>query len=183
MRRWRRPGLKTVILTDSSKVALDARCPDPAAATLRSKLAAFAARAEINGVVVDVAGDARVSALKQQAANNPACPFAKNLVAEEIKGIVDSYRANPLQYVVIVGNDDAIPFFRSPDQSVLGQESGYVPPVQSNSAVRGEPAPRLRAEPGRVRLEDHASRCRGTTFRCRGSRSAAWSRPRPRSPG
>ena len=43
------------------------------------------------------------------------------------------YRANPLQYVVIVGNDDAIPFFRSPDQSGLGQESGYVPPVQSNS--------------------------------------------------
>ena len=66
-------------------------------------------------------------------ANNPACPFAKNLVAEEIKGIVDTYRANPLQYVVIVGNDDAIPFFRSPDQSAIGQESGYVPPVQSNS--------------------------------------------------
>jgi hypothetical protein len=55
------------------------------------------------------------------------------LVAEEIKGIVDSYRSNPLQYVVIVGNDDAIPFFRSPDQSVIGQESGYVPPVSSNS--------------------------------------------------
>ena len=75
----------------------------------------------------------RVKALRQQAANNPACPFAKNLVAEEIKGIVDAYRANPLQYVVLVGNDDAIPFFRSPDQSAIGQESGYVPPVQSNS--------------------------------------------------
>src|SRR4029077_20268906 len=45
----------------------------------------------------------------------------------------DAYRTDPLRYVVIVGNDDAIPFFRSPDESAIGQESGYVPPVQSNS--------------------------------------------------
>jgi YVTN family beta-propeller protein len=126
-------GLKTVMLTDSSVVALDATLPEPDGATLRTKLAAFAQRSEVGGVVVDVAGDARVSALKQQAANNAACPFAVNLVAQEIKGIVDSYRANPLQYVVIVGNDAAIPFFRSPDESTLGQEVDYVPPVQSNS--------------------------------------------------
>ncbi len=127
-------GLKTVILTDSSRLALDDMLVIPGGGTLRDKLAAFAARAEVKGVVVDVAGDARVSALKTQAANNPACPFAKNLVAQEIKGIVDSYRANDLRYVVIVGNDDTIPFFRSPDTSGLGDESGYVPPVQSNSA-------------------------------------------------
>ncbi len=126
-------GLKTVILTDSSKVALDLALPGPSGDTLRAKLSALAGRGEVSGVVVDVSNDDHVKALRQQAANNPACPFAKNLVAEEIKGIVDSYRTNPLQYVVIVGNDDAIPFFRSPDQSGLGQESGYVPPVQSNS--------------------------------------------------
>ena len=84
-------------------------------------------------MVIDVASDGRVGALRQQAANNPACPYAKNLVAEEFKGIVDAYRANPLQYVVLVGNDDAIPFFRSPDKSAIGKESGYVPPVESNS--------------------------------------------------
>ena len=126
-------GLKTVFLTDSSMVALDATLPEPDGATLRDKLAAFAQRSEVSGVLVDVAGDARVSALKRQAANNPACPFAVNLVAQEIKGIVDSYRANPLQYVVIVGNDAAIPFFRSPDESALAQEVDFVPPVQSNS--------------------------------------------------
>ena len=126
-------GLKTVIVTDSSRVALDAALPGPAGATLRNKLSAFATRSEVSGVVVDVAGDDRVRALRLQASNNPNCPFAKNLVAEEIKGIIDSYRSNPLQYVVIVGSDDAIPFFRSPDQSAIGPESGYVPPVQSNS--------------------------------------------------
>ena len=120
-------GIATVILTDSSKVSLT---------TLGAKLTAFASRPEIDGVVIDVAGDARVAALKQQAATHSACPFAQNLVAEEIKGIVDSYRpANPgLRYVVIAGGDDAIPFFRYPDQSLLGQESGYVPPVRSDSA-------------------------------------------------
>ena len=122
------PGIKTIILTDSSKLVDNG--------TLAGKLAAFAGRSEINGVVVDVAGDIRVGQLKLQAANNPSCPFATNLVAEEIKGIVDSYRANNpgLRYVVIAGNDSAIPFFRYPDQSLLGQESGYVPPVASNSA-------------------------------------------------
>jgi hypothetical protein len=125
-------GRKTVVLTDSSTTSMDDPLPLPGG-PLRRKLADFAARTDVSGVVVDVAGDARVTALKQQAANNPACPFAKNLVAEEIKRIVDTYRANPLRYVVIVGNDQAIPFFRSPDQSMLGQESGFVPPVQSNS--------------------------------------------------
>ena len=127
-------GLNTVILADSSKVPLDESLAIPGGGTLREKLATFAARPDIKGVLVDVAGDTRVAQLKKQAADNPACPFAKNLVAEEIKGIVDSYRTNPLQYVVIVGNDDSIPFFRSPDLAELGQESSYVPPVQSNTA-------------------------------------------------
>ena len=126
-------NLQTVIVADSSRTPLDATLNLPGGGTLRDKLATFAKRAEVAGVVVDVAGDARVQALKSQAANNPACPFAKNLVAQEIKGIVDAYRANPLRYVVIVGNDDAIPFFRTPDESGLGEESGYVPPVESNS--------------------------------------------------
>ena len=126
-------GLATVILTDSSRLALGTTVPG--GGTLASKLASFAARPEIDGVVVDVASDPRVTALKQQAASNAACPFAQNLVAEEIKDIVDSYRpANPgLRYVVIAGDDNAIPFFRYPDQSLLGQESGYVPPVRSDS--------------------------------------------------
>jgi uncharacterized delta-60 repeat protein len=127
-------GLKTVIVTDSSKVALDSTLPGPAGVTLRDKLATLASRSEVLGVLVDVKDDARVKALREQAAANPACPFAKNLLAEEIKNIIDAYRANPLQYVVLVGNDDAIPFFRSPDQAGLAPESGFVPPVESNSS-------------------------------------------------
>ncbi len=39
-----------------------------------------------------------------------------------------------VDYVVIVGPDDVIPFFRYPDASGLGPESGYVPPVLDTSA-------------------------------------------------
>ena len=125
-------SLKTVILTDSVGVA-----PVVSDRTmLLGKLDALRVRSEVSGTIVDVAGDARVQWLKTQAAANPFCPYAMNLVAEEIKGIVDSYRANNpgLRYVVIAGNDDAVAFFRYPDQSRLGEEANYVPPVKPDSA-------------------------------------------------
>jgi hypothetical protein len=126
-------GYKTVILTDSS------RLPGTAAdkSTLQSKLTAFAARSDVQGAIVDLAGDSRVGALNAQADANSACPFAKNLVAGAIKDIVDAYRAantSSLQYVVILGDDDVVPFFRYPDESLLGDESGYVPPLASTTA-------------------------------------------------
>ena len=133
----RSPGpanINSVILTDSTKVALNTLVTS---VTLLSKLQAFAARTDIKGAIVDVAGDARVNTLKIQAAAHTDCPYATNLVAEEIKTIVDSYRGiqNPgLRYVVIVGNDGAIPFFRYPDETLIGQESNYDPPVQSDHA-------------------------------------------------
>jgi hypothetical protein len=129
-------GYKTIVLTDSSKVDLNTALPG--GGTLAAKLQAFVARPEVAGVLVDVAGDARVGQLKQQAQDpaNILCPYATNLVAEEIKSIVDTYRPNNpgLRYVVVAGNDSVIPFFRYPDQSLLGQESGYVPPLKSQSA-------------------------------------------------
>jgi hypothetical protein len=95
-----------VILTDSR------RSPDAAldAAGRCGKLAAFAARRS--------PGDRRRRPRRPRqrslgaAAANAACPFATNLVAEEIKGIVDSPgpESRP-KYVVIAGNDAAIPFF------------------------------------------------------------------------
>ncbi len=103
--------------------------------TLQSKLATLAARPEVAGVVVDVGQDARVAAANAQADAHPTCPYAKNLVAEAVKAVSDRYwDKNPLAYIVIVGNDDVIPFFRHPDQAMLANESGYVPPVRDNTA-------------------------------------------------
>jgi hypothetical protein len=103
--------------------------------TLAARLATFAARPEVAGVVVDLGADGRISALNAQADANKSCPYAKNLLAGAIKDVVDSYRAaNPLQYVVIAGADDIVPFFRYPDATLLGNEKGYVPPVLDSSA-------------------------------------------------
>ncbi len=102
--------------------------------TMDQQLTALAARPEVAGKVLDVSTDARVAAAYQQADAHPACPYAENLVAQAIKGIVDQYRAiNPLEYVVIVGNDGTIPFFRYPDQALLASEKNYVPPVLDNT--------------------------------------------------
>ena len=102
------------------------------------KLLAFAARPEVAGVVVDLSQPqySRVGLLNDQADAKAGCPYAKNLVAGAIKDIVKAYRAggNPLRYIVLVGPDGAIPFFRYPDETLLGPESDYVPPVASSSA-------------------------------------------------
>jgi CSLREA domain-containing protein len=122
---------QTIILTDLARMAGTAA----EKATLSAQLAAFAARPEVAGVMVDLAADARVTAANVQADAYPACPYAKNLVADTIKEIVDGYWAlNPLQYVVILGNDATIPFYRYPDLALLANENNYVPPVRDNTA-------------------------------------------------
>jgi hypothetical protein len=123
------PGTaKNVILTDSTRLT-----PTPALSTDLASLAAAT-----NGVVVDVSKSPRVVALNAQAdqAQFKSCPYAKNLVAQAIRDIVNTYRnsSNGLQYVTIIGGDSVIPFFRYADTAGLGPESGYVPPVLGTSA-------------------------------------------------
>ena len=125
-------SLKTLILTYPTLV--------PGTQAERDVLAtrfAAGARSEVAGKGPRPLRRARANvSLRNQAATNAACPFAKNLLAQAIKDVVDSYRANNpgLRYVTIVGGDNVIPFFRSPDESLLGQESGYFPPVGSTTA-------------------------------------------------
>ncbi|GAC1666686.1 MAG: hypothetical protein NVS9B8_08220 [Candidatus Limnocylindrales bacterium] len=107
-------------------------------AALQTRLATFAGRPEVGGTVVDLAGSAysQIQQLNAQADTHRDCVYAKNLVASAIKDLVTSYRTtNPgLKYVVLIGGDKVIPFFRYPDQSLLGPESDYVPPVDPASA-------------------------------------------------
>ena len=122
---------RTIILTDPARMAGSSA----EKSTLQERLATLAARPEVQGVVVDITTEQRVQAARAQSDANPACPFAQNLHATEIKSIIDRYRAlNPLEYVVLVGNDDVIPYFRSPDQAPLGPESDFVAPVQDNTS-------------------------------------------------
>ena len=121
------PGAaRTVILTDSTRlpgVPLEA-------------LQGFADRADVQGVVVDAGTLPRLQALNAQADDQVACPYAKNLVAEALREVVDSYRddVGTLRYVVLAGDDGVIPFFRTADAAGLGPEQGYVPPVADSSS-------------------------------------------------
>jgi hypothetical protein len=124
-------GYRTLVLTDFS------RLPQPEShPALLAKLVAFCARPEVAGVVLDVDADARVAWFNQQADAAYDCPFAKNLVADAIRAVIArSRQANPaLENIVLIGNDDVVPFFRHPDQALLGPERDYVPPVRPTTA-------------------------------------------------
>jgi sugar lactone lactonase YvrE len=130
------PGnFKTVLLTDMDKISGSAA----EKAAMRAKLDAFALRPEVAGVVIDLSLPQyqRVAAARTQADSLPDCPYAKNILADEIKAVVDSYRtANAeLKYVVLVGSDSAVPFYRYSDKAGLAPESDFQLPLLTPGAA------------------------------------------------
>ncbi|HEU5424191.1 MAG TPA: choice-of-anchor Q domain-containing protein, partial [Nitrolancea sp.] len=125
---------QTIILTDMARMSAQPGNSSADLSALTSKLNSFAA--SVGGVVVDVHNDARVSAANTQADANPGCPNIKNQLADSIKAIVDGYRQKNagLKYIVVVGDDDVIPFYRYPDEALLASEQDFVPPVKDSSA-------------------------------------------------
>lgn len=124
-------GFRTLILTDPARWPNDGKRD-----ALAARLAALAARPEVKGRIVHLDADPRVAFFQAQADAKLDCPTAKNLVAAAIKQVVDEWwAANPdLANIVLVGGDAVIPFFRYPDESLLGPERNYVPPVLDFSA-------------------------------------------------
>ncbi len=120
---------KSLILVDDSRLSFNA--------SLSAKLNEFRDRPEVNGEIVDVSSFPALNTLNEQA-DSPAlrgCPYAKNLVAMGIKKLVDAYRkSNPIEYLVVIGDDDVIPFFRSPDPALMANETLYTPPVRDDTA-------------------------------------------------
>lgn len=125
---------QTLILTDSGRLTGTAAEIEAALDDLDE----LAARSDVNGVVIDL-NDARferVAFANTEADANLACASAKNTVAKEIKNVVDAYRdVNPgLEYIVLAGSADVIPFFQVQDVSGLAFEKEYVVPVAPNTA-------------------------------------------------
>ncbi len=125
---------RTLILTDSSRLHGTSTELDDAI----SDLEALAGRSDVSGVVIDLADSQypRVAFANAQADANLACASAKNTVANEIKNVIDAYRtANPdLEYIVLAGGADVIPFFQVQDVSGLANEKEYVVPVAPSTA-------------------------------------------------
>ena len=81
------------------------------------------------GVVVNVGTSKWVHTEAAQAETNAGCPYDVNLEADAIQSIVNTYRnpsaAGSLKYVVIVGDDDVVPFFRYPDTEQIQTETHF----------------------------------------------------------
>jgi len=128
------PARQTVIVEDSALMTADYPS-DPDLSSLSGSLSSLAAATD--GVVVDVSLSPQIDALisQAQAPANAGCPYAENLVAQAIQDVINTYRVTTtnLKYVVIVGDDDVIPFFRYPDNAGLAPESDYEPPLLSTT--------------------------------------------------
>jgi hypothetical protein len=93
------------------------------------------AKAAPAGHIVDVGTSTWVRTQTTQAKANASCPYAVNLEADAIQRIINTYRVTPtnLKNVIIVGDDDVIPFFRDPDQEQVEPETQYTIALTSNS--------------------------------------------------
>ncbi len=127
-------GYQTVIVYDSARMSVDVDGnPTVDLTDMIDHLNQLALAT--NGVVIDVNQDARVVAAHTAADAVAQCAYGRNLAADSIKTIIDAYRdTNPIEHVVLIGNDDVMPFYRVADQALLANESNYVPPVDDASA-------------------------------------------------
>ncbi len=126
--------MKSLILTDSSRL----HGTSTEIADALDAMETLALRSDVMGVVIDLADTRyeRVAFANTQADQNLACAAAKNTVANEVKNVIDAYRAaNPtLEYIVLAGGADVIPFFQVQDVSGLAYEREYVVPVAPSTA-------------------------------------------------
>ena len=126
-------SFETLILTDSDRLHGTAGEITAALADLET----LRLRSDVNGVVIDLASGnyPRVDWANTEADDTPGCAFAKNTVAVEIKQVIDAYldQYPTLQYIVLAGGSDVIPFFQTADVSGLANEKDYVPPVSPST--------------------------------------------------
>ncbi len=126
---------RTLIVTDLSRWdRIEGSAEEKA--QLLDLLNDLALHPEVDGKIIDVSGDQRVNFANSQADDNPTCPFAKNLVAAAIKDIIAGYReqaGSSLEYILIVGGDEVVPFARIPDDALVANEQNYYPPVLDNT--------------------------------------------------
>ncbi len=83
------------------------------------KLYTVAAHPQVNGVILDVLRDTQVAQAYNQWDAAPANQHRANHVARTIKALIDDITITypNLRYIVVVGGDEIIPFYRVPDQN------------------------------------------------------------------
>ena len=117
---------RTLILTHQGR--LQATHDTAPAASAIAKLRELADLPSVRGIVVPVESDAAVAGA-YTAWNADYCNYrTANGVAEAIRDLIDDYvndPANAIEYIVITGADDIVPFYRSPDETRIANERDY----------------------------------------------------------
>ncbi|MCA9973289.1 MAG: hypothetical protein KC425_23885, partial [Anaerolineales bacterium] len=115
----------TLILTHQGRLA--ARFGGSAAAAFMTTLDTLAAHPAVNGAVIDLGAYPELTAVFAEWDAHPDDLAYANTVALSIKALVGSLRvAYPdLQYLVIAGSDDVVPFYRVPDEASVSNEFDY----------------------------------------------------------
>ncbi|MFM7064856.1 MAG: C25 family cysteine peptidase, partial [Actinomycetes bacterium] len=117
--------------------------------TVLSRLATYAARSEVKGIIFPVESDAQVLAAYNLWNANPCANTSANAVVKAISGIVNGVKkgtypgsvAHPaLENVVVVGGDDIIPLARLDDTTWMGNEAEYADTFEKNNAYYSSPA-------------------------------------------
>ena len=108
-------SVRTLILVNWDK--LEALYGASDTAQVMGKLNDLAAHSGVKGVILQVEADPTVAAAYTDWDAHPTDPARANGVAQAIKGLIDLQRATypNLEYLVIVGDDRVIPFYRVPD--------------------------------------------------------------------
>ncbi len=130
---------RTLILVNRQKLV--SLYSEVEASDVMAKLDLLAAHDSVQGVVVQVENDSAVAAAYAAWDADPTSTTEANGVAEAIKALVDAQWAAyaDLEYLVIVGDDRAIPFRRVHDQTRY-PESNYhlVSPASTTGAALGD---------------------------------------------
>ncbi len=103
-----------------------------------NQLNTLALHDKVQGSILDVTRDAEISAAFDHWDANPLSIDAANQVSHEIKRLIEQYLIDypNLEYVVLVGGDDIIPFYRIKDLSYISPESVYYPSNQALNLSR-----------------------------------------------
>jgi hypothetical protein len=116
---------QTLILFDEQRLGQYYTPSD--AAAVYTKLKAYAARSDVNGAIVPVEADPGVAAAYTAWDANLCSPAAANAVVRAIGGLLDTLEAGHpnLKSIVVVGEDNVIPFARLLDETQQANELGF----------------------------------------------------------
>ncbi|MDY6834567.1 MAG: NosD domain-containing protein, partial [Chloroflexota bacterium] len=116
---------ETLIITNESR--LYQYYEKNAVEELRTRLKGFADLDYVNGMILPVESDEAVRGAYDTWDENACDPEAANAVSNEIRKIIHStiQEYSKIKYVIIVGNDEIVPFYRVPDEVYLSNESTY----------------------------------------------------------